>query len=109
MASTWTPHGRYVVAAGSSSASVTLSQEMSSGRHVRTVSLTAVGADVRYNWGSAATASSFYLANGKTVYMDVPWFMISDGSDAVLHAIRAGNTDGTIEIISWGSIWHLGN
>ena len=107
-ASTWTPHGRYVVAAGANSASVILTQEISDGNHVRTVSLTAVGADVRYNWGSAATASSFYLKNGETVYMDVPWFEISDGGDAVLHAIRAGNTDGTIEVISWGSIWGLG-
>ena len=105
MASTWTPNGRYVVAAGSSSASVTLNQEGTNGHHVRTVSLTAVGADVRYNWGAAATASSYYLKNGETVYMDVPWDEISDGSDAVLHAIRNASTDGTIEIISWGSIW----
>ena len=108
MASTWTPHGRYVVAAGSSSASVILTQEISNGKHVRTVSLTAVGADVRYNWGSAATANSFYLKNGETVYMDVPFSEISDGGDAVLHAIRDGNTDGTIEIISWGTIFGLG-
>ena len=108
MADTWTPHGRYVVAAGANSASVTLTQSTSGGRHVRTVSLTAVGADVRYNWGAAATATSFYLKNGETVYMDVPWFLISSGDDPVLHAIRAGNTDGTIEVISWGSIWNLG-
>ena len=105
MASTWTPNGRYVVAAGSSSASVVLTQEGTNGHHVRTVSLTAVGADVRYNWGAAATASSYYLKNGETVYMDVPWSEISSGQDAALHAIRNASTDGTIEIISWGNIW----
>ena len=47
MASTLTPRGRYVVAAGANSASTTLGQEIAGGYHVRTVSLTAVGADVR--------------------------------------------------------------
>tara|TARA_B100000131_G_scaffold252094_1_gene245852 strand:- start:167 stop:490 length:324 start_codon:yes stop_codon:yes gene_type:complete len=107
MASTWTPRGRYVVAAGANSASVILTQEIAGNHHVRTVSLTAVGADVRYNWGAAATASSFYLKNGETVYMDVPFSEVSDGGDPVLHAIRNASTDGTIEVIAWGDIYGL--
>ena len=99
------PLGRYVVAAGSSSASTPLLRAASNGSHVRFVSLTAVGADVRYNWGAAATASSFYLKNGETVYMDVPWHELYQGDDPVLHAIRNASTDGTIEVISWGSKW----
>ena len=107
MASTWTPRGRYVVAAGANSASTTLGQEIAGGYHVTTVSLTAVGADVRYNWGAAATANSFYLKNGETVYMDVPFSEVSDGGDPVLHAIRNASTDGTIEVIAWGDIYGL--
>ena len=99
------PLGRYVVAAGSTSASTPLLRAASNGSHVRFVSLTAVGADVRYNWGATATANSFYLKNGETVYMDVPWHQLYQGDDPVLHGIRNASTDGTIEVISWGSKW----
>ena len=99
------PLGRYVVAAGSSSASTPLLRAASNGSHVRFVSLTAVGADVRYNWGAAATANSFYLKQGETVYMDVPWSEVSDGGDPVLHAIRNASTNGSIEVIAWGDIF----
>ena len=104
---TWTPRARYVVPAGASSASSVLNQESAGGYHVRHVSLTAVGADVRYNWGSAASATTFYLKNGETVHMDVPWSQISDGSNPVLHAIRNASTDGSIEVIAWGDIFNI--
>ena len=99
------PLGRYVVTAGSTSSPTTLLRSGSNGSHVRFVSLTAVGADVRYDWGESATANSFYLKNGETVYMDVPWHELYQGDDPVLHGIRNASTDGTIEVISWGSKW----
>ena len=91
------PRGRFVVAAGASSASVTLSQANNGGYRPQLVSITAVGADIRWNWNAAASATTYYIKSGDTIKMRVPY--IDD--DPTLHALRNASTDGTLEIITW--------
>ena len=87
------PLGRYVVAAGASNASVTLAQI--NGWNPNVFSITAVGADIRWNIDAAASATTMYIKNGDTLYIKTP-----STSDAhTLQAMRNASTDGTLEIV----------
>lgn len=74
------------VSAGSTSASEALTASGIVG-----VSITAVGAAVRYNINAAATATSHYLPEGQSRDFKV-------APSTVIHAIRADSTDGVLEI-----------
>lgn len=74
------------VTAGSTSASQALTTSGIAG-----ISITAIGADIRYNIGAAASATSHYLPEGQSRDIRV-------GASAVVHAMRAGSTDGVLEI-----------
>ena len=89
------PLGRYVVAAGSSSASVSLAQI--NGYNPNVFTITAVGADIRWNIDAAASATTYYIKNGDTIKIKT-----KSTSDAhTLHALRNASTDGTLEVIVW--------
>jgi len=88
------PIKRYVVAAGSSSASVTIAKE--DGWQPLCCSIQAVGADIRYNFNTAASATTYYIKNGDIHKLAIPY---NSGDDSVIHAIRNASTDGTLEII----------
>tara|TARA_Y100001973_G_C5054522_1_gene259458 strand:+ start:350 stop:691 length:342 start_codon:yes stop_codon:yes gene_type:complete len=89
------PLGRYVVAAGASNASVSLAQI--NGWNPNVFSITAVGADIRWNIDAAASATTYYIKNGDTLYIKTP-----STSDAhTLQAMRNASTDGTLEVIVW--------
>ncbi len=88
------PLGRYVVAAGSSSASVSLAQI--AGYNPNVFSITAVGADIRWNIDAAASATTMYIKNGDTLHIK------TKSTDVhTLHALRNASTDGTLEVIVW--------
>ena len=92
------PLGRYVVAAGSSSASVSLAQI--NGYNPNVFTITAVGADIRWNIDAAASATTMYIKNGDTIKIKT-----KSTSDAhTLHAIRNASTDGTLEVIVWNEM-----
>ena len=88
------PVKRYVVAAGASSASVTIATE--AGWTPLCCSIQAVGADIRYNLNAAASATTYYIKNGDTHKLALPYF---GGDNSVIHAMRNASTDGTLEII----------
>ena len=92
------PLGRYVVAAGSSSASVSLAQI--NGYNPNVFTITAVGADIRWNIDAAASATTMYIKNGDTIKIKT-----KSTSDAhTLHALRNASTDGTLEVIVWNEM-----
>ena len=89
------PLQRFVVAAGSSNAAVTL--QKAAGWNPSCFSITAVGADIRWNIDAAATSSTYYIKNGDTIK-----FSLNPLGDAhTLNALRNASTDGTLEVISW--------
>lgn len=67
------------------SASVTLTTG------VLRISMLAVGADIRYNLGAAASPTTHLIASGERLDIAVT-------SGAVLHAIQSGAVAGTLEI-----------
>ena len=77
------PIAAYSVAAASSNASVTVAET--------DFSICAKGADIRYNLGAAATASTYYIPQNETYFIRVP------GATTV-QAIRDASTDGTLLI-----------
>jgi len=89
------PLQRFVVAAGSSNASVTL--QKASGWNPSCFSITAVGADIRWNIDAAATASTYYIKNGDTIKIALSPY----GDAHTLNALRNASTDGTLEVIAW--------
>ena len=77
------------VSAGSTSARVQLATS-----NIRGVSITAVGADIRYSLGDntvTASSTSHYLPQGQSRDFAV-------SASQYIAAIRAGSTDGTLEI-----------
>ena len=77
------PVAAYSVAAASSTANVSVSET--------TFSICAKGADIRYNLGAAATASTFYIPQNETYFIRV-------SQPTAVHAIRDASTDGTLLI-----------
>ena len=76
-------------------ASVTLAQI--NGWNPNVFTITAVGADIRWNIDAAASATTMYIKNGDTLYIKTP-----STSDAhTLQAMRNASTDGTLEVIVW--------
>ena len=62
--------------------------------------ITAVGADIRWNIDAAASATTMYIKNGDTLYIKTP-----STSDAhTLQAMRNASTDGTLEVIVWNEV-----
>ena len=88
------PIARFVVAAGASSASVTVAD--TGGWFTNICIIQAVGADIRYNLNAAASATTFYIKNGDIHKLALPW---NGGNNSAIHAIRNASTDGTLEII----------
>ena len=77
------PVAAYSVAAASSNASVSVTQT--------DFSICAKGADIRYNLGAAATASTFYIPKDETYFIRVP-------VATTVQALRDASTDGTLLI-----------
>lgn len=76
------------LAAGAASANTPLTASC------RRISMHARGADIRYSIGSSAqtaSSTSHYIASGERLDMDVP-------ANAQIAVIRAGSTDGTLEL-----------
>ena len=77
------PVAAYSVAAASSNASVTVNET--------NFSICAKGADIRYNLGAAATASTFYIPKDETYFIRVQ-------PATTVQALRDASTDGTLLI-----------
>ena len=82
------PVAAYSVAAASSNASVTVNET--------NFSICAKGADIRYNLGAAATASTFYIPKDETYFVRVQ-------SATTVQALRDASTDGTLLITGFDS------
>ena len=86
-----TPVKNYQVAAGASTAAVTLTRANFNERLVR---LTANGADIRWNLNAAATATTYFLPQNQSI--DIKLDYTTD--DQTINAIRNASTNGTLEI-----------
>ena len=86
-----TPVKNYQVAAGTSSASVTLTRAAWDERLLR---LTANGADIRWNLNAAATATTYFLPQNQSIDIKLDW----SSDNQTVHALRNASTNGTLEI-----------
>ena len=82
------PVAAYSVAAASSNASVTVNET--------DFSICAKGADIRYNLGAAATATTFYIPKDETYFIRVK-------NATTVQALRDASTDGTLLITGFDS------
>ena len=88
------PVKAYQLAAGASSASITLNDGSWDERLAR---LTAVGADIRWNLNAAASSTTHFLKENQSIEIKVPW----TSDTTTIHAIRNASTSGTLEITSF--------
>ena len=82
------PVTAYSVAAASSNASVSVAET--------DFSICAKTADIRYNLGAAATASTFYIPKDETYFIRV-------AAPTTVQALRDASTDGTLLITGFDS------
>ena len=89
-----TPVKNYQVTAAATSASVELTR---ANWNERLLTLTANGADIRWNLNSAATATTYFLPQNQSVDIKLDW----TSDNQTVHALRNASTSGILEITAF--------